>query len=101
MPNEKREESLAEPDSDEAINDLVQRFDDLTYGKPGITQGTWPMFVEYLREFAQKVREHERLALRERPTQPDLKVLIEHNERLLGLNGHCPKCQAKPRERCR
>ena len=74
------ETTLAEPDSKEALDALVQKLDDLAYGAPGFTQRTWPIAIELLREFAGKVREHERLTLRERPTRPDLRTLLEEEE---------------------
>lgn len=59
---------LAEPDSDEALRATMSVL------REALDCGDDAEAV--LRDFARRVREHERLALRERPTQPDLgKVL--------------------------
>jgi hypothetical protein len=64
---------LAEPDSEEALRALVEEL----YLGTGVKQNIRGAALSRLRNFAREVREHERLALRERPTQPDLKVLKE------------------------
>ena len=66
-PNDFDFDCFFEPDSDEALRALSR---ELVMRK--VTPSVDAALAErLLKEFAKRVRDHERLALRERPTQPD------------------------------
>jgi hypothetical protein len=88
MDERKKVSELAEPDSDEALREVARRVGDIWLNFGISEDATNRNVVLILRQFAHAVREHERLALRERPTQPDLKVLLD--------NGHDGPCDKHP-----
>jgi hypothetical protein len=67
--------TLSEPDSDEQLRYLVQSIAD-ALDPIDLDADLSAAMIVMLKAFALRVREHERVAIRERPTQPDMgKVL--------------------------